>query len=134
MEDANCISFFCCNFFVPKRVPAELPPWLWVVLDTQQCPSNLCLCLSDSRPLCDNLKDCKISSKPFTVFRASSYLWGRLHSSHIDEDCHPMILPTDTPNTESSASVVCFTTHSKNHTTIVTAQKHANTPHRKGHP
>lgn len=99
---------------------------------------------TDTLPLVRNLRDCQVSSKPLTVFRASPRSWGRPRSSsrhgppcHIDEDSHPKISPTDRPcvpqtsgSPDNSALVTHLATHDENHATAVT-QRHANA-HRTG--
>lgn len=78
-----------------------------------------------------NLRDCQVSSKPLTVFRASPRSWGRPRSSnrhgppcHIDEDSQTSGSPDD------SALVTHLATHDENHATAVT-QRPANA-HRTG--
>lgn len=83
-----------------------------------------------------SLKDHKTSSKCLTDFRASPYSheWTPLPSRnatayHTDNDGHPGIPPTDTPDPDGSALVKSLTTHSKNHAIAVLAHRHKNTHH-----
>lgn len=83
-----------------------------------------------SQSLCTSLKDCKISSKSLTVFRASSYSHEESHSSRHatpylkDEDYHHGLSSADVPDLGSSVIAACLTTHSTSHANTVTTKGH----------
>lgn len=132
---ASHISLPGCSAPLHRQASSWPPcqPWghacITIYLRGRAASATAC---RQSQPLCAKCKDCKISSKLLTVF--SSYLHGGPHSSsshaspyNTNQDCHPQIPPTNSTNLHGSALVTCLTT--KDHATVVIAQRHTNLHH-----